>query len=696
MDCATRSTRVSRRSERIMSNVPSSSPDSSDPRDVVLELDQLEVAFRTEDGTVRAVRGLSYGLRRGETLGVVGESGSGKSVSHMALLGLLPPNARIDAQRLHLQDQDLQELDERLFRKIRGRKIAMIFQDPMTALNPFLTLGTQIGEMLRLHRGLRGRKKRQGAVQALAEVGIPDPELRVEQYPHEFSGGMRQRAMIAMMLAGDPDVLIADEPTTALDVTVQAQILDLLHELQEQRGMSIVLITHDLGVVAAYAHRVLVMYAGRIVEITDCKELFAHPQHPYTRGLLGSIPRLDQEGAVLQPIGGQPPDLSDLPPGCPFEPRCRYAEDRCKQEDPLLREIGDVAGVRATTHGVACHFDLEPFELIASSELELRQRGERESEPLLEVYDLEVQFPGRSPERPLRAVGGVSFKIHKGETLGLVGESGCGKSTTARALVGLAPVHAGSAILGGEPVFGRKGKQLLALRRRVQMVFQDPFASLDPRMTVRSILSEPLEIHRLARGKEKLLRCTELMLQVGLDPRFLNRYPHEFSGGQRQRIGIARALALDPELLLLDEPVSALDVSIQAQVLELLEELREERDLSYLFIAHDLSVVRHLCDRVAVMYLGHIVEIAPAKQLFADPKHPYTQALLSAVPVPDPVVEESRERILLPGDPPSPDRDPVGCAFAMRCPIATDKCRVETPMLEGASHQVACWERSVD
>ncbi|PIE23485.1 MAG: glutathione ABC transporter ATP-binding protein [Planctomycetota bacterium] len=654
--------------------------------EILLELDGLQVEFRTEDGVVRAVRGLSYSLRRGETLGVVGESGSGKSVSHMALLGLLPPNARIDAEQLQVQDQDLLASSESMFRKIRGRKIAMVFQDPMTALNPFLTLGTQIGEMLHLHRGLRGRKKREAAVQALAEVGIPDPELRVEQYPHEFSGGMRQRAMIAMMLAGDPEILIADEPTTALDVTVQAQILELLHGLQERRGMSIVLITHDLGVVAAYAHRVLVMYAGRIVEMAGCRELFARPSHPYTRGLLGSIPRLDQEGATLQPIGGQPPDLANLPSGCPFRERCSFVEPRCAEEDPQLREIGD-----GTPHQISCHLELPSFAL-TSSDAARRLRGV-DTAPLLELRDLKVQFPGRSPGRPIRAVDGVDFTIHQGETLGLVGESGCGKSTTARALVGLAPVQQGEARIGGEDVFGRRGKRLLALRRRVQMVFQDPFASLDPRMTVRSILSEPLEIHRLARGKDKLLRCTELMLQVGLDPRFLNRYPHEFSGGQRQRIGIARALALDPELLLLDEPVSALDVSIQAQVLELLEELRERRGLSYLFIAHDLSVVRHLCDRVAVMYLGRIVETAPAKQLFATPRHPYTQALLSAVPVPDPVVEAERKRVLLPGDPPSPDRDPAGCAFAARCPLATEQCRQETPQLEGEGQLVACWEQ---
>ncbi len=665
--------------------------------DKVLRLSNLCVSFDTEDGRVDAVRGVSYELKRGETIGVVGESGSGKSVTHMALLGLLPDSADIRADDLAVVDQDVLGMDERVMRKVRGKKIAMIFQDPMTALNPFLTLGTQIAEMHRLHGGLRGRALVNATVQSLREVGIPKPELRVEQYPHEFSGGMRQRAMIAMMLAANPEVLIADEPTTALDVTVQAQILELLAELQKSRGMSIVLITHDLGVVAGHAKRVFVMYAGRIVESGPTRELFQNPRHPYTRGLLDSLPRLDDEDRGLVPIPGQPPDLSALGEACPFAERCAHVEERCRQEEPELRDLGrphavavDEAEPWASVRRLACHLDL-PQHSVALEQSSQRARRMERAEPLLVVRDLAVQFPGK-PGMPIRAVDGVDLELRAGETLGLVGESGCGKSTTARALLGLAPVHRGTATLAGDSLLGLSGKAQVRLRARMQMVFQDPYASLDPRMTVGKILAEPLAIHGLARGREKVLRTVELMLQVGLDPKFLNRYPHEFSGGQRQRIGIARALALDPDVLLLDEPVSALDVSIQAQVLNLLEELQHERGLAYLFIAHDLSVVRHLCDRVAVMYLGRIVEIGETKQLFQSPRHPYTRALLSAVPVPDPVIEAERQRILLEGDPPSPDREPIGCAFAGRCQRRSERCGVETPLLTAGATRVACFD----
>jgi peptide/nickel transport system ATP-binding protein len=676
----------------------------------------LSVTFATHEGAVQAVRHLDFRLGQGETLGIVGESGSGKSTVALAMLGLLSRNATVTGS-ISCQGTELVGLSEDKLSQIRGGTIAFVPQDPLSSLNPAFRVGWQVSEAIWTRGKVSREAADQRAIELLELVGIPQAAQRAQSYPHEFSGGMRQRVVIAMAMANDPQVIIADEPTTALDVTIQAQVLEALKAARDQAGASLILITHDLGVVAGMADRVMVMYAGRAVETGPADEIYYSSRLPYTLGLLGSLPRLDADGSgPLRPIPGSPPSLLNLPPGCSFAVRCPLAFDRCLREDPPLRDV------TAADHQAACHrsADLEGIgiELFAptwtdtgggvAGELALSEAaasspeagldGTSADRTIIEVRDLVTHFPVRGG-RIIRhqigeahAVCGVSFDLTAGETLGLVGESGCGKSTTARTVLQLIKATSGSVLYDGTNLATKTRRELRPWRQDVQVVFQDPYASLDPRMPVGDIVAEPLRVHGRWDHRLGPKRVDELFAMVGLNPEHRNRYPHEFSGGQRQRVGIARALALGPKVMVLDEPVSALDVSIQAGVVNLLEELQDRLGLAYLFIAHDLSVIRHISDRVAVMYLGKIVEMGTRAQVYNSPSHPYTQALLSAVPVPDPAIERERTRILLTGDVPSALAPPSGCRFRTRCWKAQSICAEEEPQLvdRGQGHPVAC------
>ena len=669
----------------------------------LLEVRDLVTRFDTDDGTVHAVNGISYTLDAGESLAIVGESGSGKSVSVLSILRLIPsPPGRIESGEVRFGGRDLLTLSEHDICEVRGQEIAMVFQDPMTSLNPVLTVGTQVAEALTIHRRTRREDAWQHAAEMLSLVGIPNATERLQSYPHQFSGGQRQRIGIAMALICNPSLLIADEPTTALDVTIQAQITELVADLQRRLGMAIIWITHDLGVVAGLVERVAVMYAGRIVEMAPVRDLYVKTSHPYTLGLLESIPNLEGTAERLVPIKGAPPDLLVETPGCPFAPRCRFVVDRCREANPPLAPI-------RTSHLSACwEWETVRNEALRAARVKASARtitqdddspGKR-SDILLEVLDLKKYFPvyrGALRRRvgAVKAVDGISFGIRRGETLGLVGESGCGKSTAGETILQLTEPTDGQVIFMGHDLTTLGDNRLRKMRRHMQMIFQDPFASLNPRHTVGTIIGMGLHAHRVGGSNERRERVAELMETVGLDPAFASRYPHEFSGGQRQRIGIARALATNPILVVADEPISALDVSIQAQVVNLLEDLKDELGLTYLFIAHDLSMVRHLSDRVAVMYLGRIVELGDRNEIFERPLHPYTRALQSAVPIPNPDTEARRQRIVLEGDVPNPADPPGKCRFHPRCMHATDVCRNEVPLIrdlgsKSQPHLVAC------
>jgi peptide/nickel transport system ATP-binding protein len=662
------------------------------PARPLLDIAGLSVAFATAHGALRAVEALSYSVYPGEMVAIVGESGSGKSVSALAVMRLLPPGTSRTEGSVRFNGRELLALSEEEMRRIRGREIAMIFQEPMTSLNPVLTIGLQISEPLSIHLNLDAAAARARAIELLTLVGITDPESRLGQYPHQLSGGMRQRVMIAIGLACSPKLLIADEPTTALDVTIQAQILELMKDLSRRLGIAVVIITHNLGIVARYADRVNVMYAARLIESGKAERVFARPLHPYARGLLSAVPRLDRgRSAKLATIDGAPPNLLAPPEGCRFRPRCAFAIERCVEE-PAFAEL-------EPGHVAACHRALE-VEAIeprrAAAAGAAKAPAAANGGPIVQVSAAKKYFPVRSGllrrAKLVRAVDDVSINIQRGETLGLVGESGCGKSTLGRLVLRLDEPTGGAILFEGVNLAGLEGEALVGVRKRMQVIFQDPYSSLNPRMTVGQIIAEPIRVHRILPRKEIADRVAELLQVVGLFPYMALRYPHELSGGQRQRVGIARALAVDPRVIVCDEAVSALDVSIQGQVINLLEELQQRLGLTYLFIAHDLAVVRHISTKVAVMYLGRIVEYAPADALFADPKHPYTRALLAAAPVPDPVIERTRPRTIIKGELPSPLNPPHGCVFHPRCPMATHECKQGVPETRKVanSHFVAC------
>jgi peptide/nickel transport system ATP-binding protein len=679
----------------------------------VLAVEDLTVEFRGHPDWVRVVDDVSFEIQPGETVGLVGESGSGKTVTSLAAMGLLPRRAaRIARGSIRLDGRDLDELTAKERRGVRGRDMSMVFQEPMTSLNPAFSVGNQIAESLRVHRRLTRRQALTQAVDLLELVGVPDAGRRVKDYPHTFSGGMRQRAMIAMAVACQPRLLIADEPTTALDVTVQAQVLDLLRRLQTEFGMAMLFVTHDLGVVANACDRVVVLYAGQVVEQAGAAEFFTRPRHPYARGLLDAMPQVGNPRERLRAIPGEVPRPEAFALGCRFSPRCAYAEIRCTESPVALRRPGhaqswEVHGLITDPSGRASAERL--VRCVRQEELDLTfsVRGvsgtavDRPVAPapndLLRVSNLAKHFPVHSSVLrrvvgQVKAVDGIDLTIGAGETLGLVGESGSGKSTVARLILRLIPPSSGTIWLSGEELTSLRSAELRRTRRAIQMVFQDPYSSLNPRATIGDIVSEPLVVHEDLSSEERRGRVRELLNQVGLDPEMARRYPHEFSGGQRQRIAIARALALRPSLVVCDEPISSLDVSTQSQVINLLADLQTGLGLAYLFISHDLSIVRRISNRIAVMYLGQIVELGDAEEVYERPTHPYTEALLSAIPQPVPDPDGSTGRIVLKGDLPSPFDPPSGCRFHTRCPYAMPICTTEEPaaLTTGAGTTVRC------
>ena len=622
--------------------------------ETVLEVNDLHVSFYIAAGEVQAVRGVDFHLNKGETLAIVGESGSGKSVTTKAITKLFQKDTgRIKKGEILFLGEDLAQKSEKELIQLRGRDISMIFQDPMTSLNPTMQIGKQVMEPLIKHKKLSKAKAKQRALEILNLVGLPRAEKRFKAYPHQFSGGQRQRIVIAIALACEPKILIADEPTTALDVTMQAQILDLMKELQNKIETSIIFITHDLGVVANIADKVAVMYGGQMVETGDVNEIFYDPKHPYTWGLLSSMPDLTTSNDTdLIAIPGTPPDLLHPPIGDAFARRSRYALDIDFKEEPPWFKISPTHFVKSWLLDARAP-KVTPPSMVQKrlrtmpSNYEQPHRVISNENVLLQVKNLKQYF-NQGKHNEVKAIDNISFDVYKGETLGLVGESGCGKSTTGKAIIKLNDITDGAIEYDGKDIHQiRKRKERLKFNKKIQMIFQDPYASLNPRLKVMDIVAEGIDIHKLASSqRDRKKRVYDLLETVGLGKEHANRYPHEFSGGQRQRIGIARALAVEPEFIIADEPISALDVSIQAQVVNLLLKLQRERDITLLFIAHDLSMVKYISDRIAVMHFGKIVEIGPADDIYNYPLHDYTKSLLSAIPQPDPDVERNRQRVL--------------------------------------------------
>jgi peptide/nickel transport system ATP-binding protein len=660
----------------------------------VLDIRDLRVRINMRHSAVHPVDGVSLHIDAGETLGIVGESGCGKSMTGLSIMQLLPSGGHIASGSIEFMGRDLTPLNYAAMHEIRGNDIAMVFQDPMTSLNPTKSIGHQVAEPVRIHRGASRRQALTRAAEVLDLVGLPRPSERLDDYPHQLSGGMRQRVMIAMALACEPKLLIADEPTTALDVTIQAQILELLDRLKQRLDMSVLLITHDMGVIAGRADRVMVMYAGKVVETAATNELFEDMHHPYTRALLASIPRLEQDNKRrLYSISGLPPDLAGPPPGCRFAARCPHATDECRRQEPPL------AGP-AEDHLFACWHPVggplgppeeEPAGPTAPTSVD-------EPEALLNVTAVTKEFPVtagsvlRRPTGSVKAVSGVSFSVRRGETFGLVGESGCGKTTIGRLVTALEALDSGSIVLDGDDIATLGRKSLRTKRRDFQLVFQDPYASLDPRMRVGRILREPLAIQGIGTRAEQDEIIHRLLEEVGLPADATERYSHEFSGGQRQRIGLARALALNPKLVVADEPVSALDVSIRSQVLNLMKRLQATHGLTYIVISHDLAVVKYLADMIGVMYLGKLVEIGPSSVIYEHPLHPYTASLIEAIPLPSPELERAKTGGTVRGEIPSALDPPSGCRFRTRCPRAQDVCALEEPPLRSFApqHRAAC------
>ena len=757
----------------------------------VLEIENLSTHIKLTSSVVQAVGNVDLRIDAGETLGLVGESGCGKSMTGLSIMGLLPPGGSIVGGSIKLDGRELVGLKQEDLRRVRGNEIAMIFQDPLTSLDPTKTIGYQVAEAVRLHRGASKADALHRAVEVLSLVGLPRPKERLQDFPHQLSGGLRQRVMIAMALANEPRLLIADEPTTALDVTIQAQILALLRDLKDRLGMAMLLITHDMGVIAGHSDRVNVMYAGRVVETADVHELFNHMHHPYTQALLASIPHLDQDAnKALHAIPGLPPDLSHPPQGCRFAARCSRATDKCRAEEPSLSgktyehrfscwhpvdgplalavigESGpdaasmglvssdaeavaeaalppDKAGyapefvadvpldepaaadgegpeaVGGTTEetrevpaaqggqggqGVEAVVVASGIEVTADGRLEVTERTVEVAAangdgltPLLEITNLVKEYPITSgvlqrKVGSVKAVSGVSFSVPAGTTFGLVGESGCGKTTIGKMIVALEKPNSGAITMGGLNVSRLRGAELRHKRRDLQLMFQDPHSSLDPRMRVGAIIGEPLAVQHLGSKRAQRDRVFELLGEVGLPRNAVERYPHEFSGGQRQRIGLARALTLNPRLIVADEPVSALDVSIRAQVLNLMKRLQATHGLTYVVISHDLAVVKYMAERIGVMYLGKLVELGSGQDVYERAAHPYTAGLIATIPMPKPSLERAKKGVGIRGELPSPVNPPSGCRFRTRCPFAQDLCAAEEPVLRsfGPGHVAAC------
>jgi peptide/nickel transport system ATP-binding protein len=780
----------------------------------VLEVRDLRTEIRQRATTVKAVDGVSFSIEAGETVGLVGESGCGKTMTGSSIMRLLPMGGRIVSGSVRVEGIDVTTLPETEMCKVRGGQVAMIFQDPMTALDPTMTIGRQIAEAVELHLKMGRKEAMSQAVEALGLVGLPRPLERLGDYPHQLSGGLRQRVVIAIALACEPKVLIADEPTSSLDVTIQAQILALIDKLKERLAMAVLLITHDLGVVAGHADRTLVMYAGRIVEQADTPELFSWVRHPYTEGLLASVPAIDQDpNRPLLTIPGLPPDLGALPPGCRFAPRCRYVEDRCRVEQPVLggasprhpyacfhptssgldavatavrfsrpaayagpagataqapagattvgapatptmAEVLTAAGLTQSsagatmTHAPAVATLAEALTTAGVTQALTAARAAQVAAPVIAtgrrrsaVLDRPAPSgrrragatggllggvrrvsgagdPDIARSRPsllvmssvtkrfavgdgvsllrrhgvLEAVSDLTLDVRTGETLGLVGESGCGKTTVGQLMVNLERPTTGTIAFAGADLALLRGRRLRQARADLQLMFQDSSASLDPRMRVGPLIREPLVIQHRGSASEQRHRTLELLDEVGLNHNAVERFPHEFSGGQRQRVGLARALALNPRLIVADEPVSALDVSVRSQILNLMKRLQHDYALTYVIISHDLSVVRYMADRVGVMYLGQLVEIGDAADIYERAAHPYTAGLLASVPVPNPEIEREKRGPAIVGELPSPLNPPSGCRFRTRCPRAQPVCAVETPALVsfGGEHRAAC------
>jgi peptide/nickel transport system ATP-binding protein len=747
----------------------------------VLEIQDLSTHIKLTSSVVQAVGNVDMTIDAGETLGVVGESGCGKSMTGLSIMGLLPPGGSIVGGSVKLDGRELVGLKQEELRLVRGNDIAMIFQDPLTSLDPTKTIGYQVAEPVRLHRGASKAEAMHRAVEVLTLVGLPRPKERLEDYPHQLSGGLRQRVMIAMALANEPKLLIADEPTTALDVTIQAQILSLLRDLKERLGMAMLLITHDMGVIAGHADRVNVMYAGRVVETAEVRQLFNEMHHPYTQALLASIPQLDQDAnKALHAIPGLPPDLSHPPQGCRFAARCSRATDKCRTDEPslsgktyehrfscwhpvdgplALAVIGQ-GGPDAASTGLATSdaesaaeaaavdeagiladaplADAPPTEtplaetvggegpeavaktegtqeaeaIVVAAGLEVTADGRIEvtertveaavangdgAAPLLQITNLVKEFPITSgmlqrKVGSVKAVSDVSFSVPAGTTFGLVGESGCGKTTIGKVIVALEKPNSGAVTLGGVNVSKLRGTELRRRRRDLQLMFQDPQSSLDPRMRVGAIIGEPLAVQHLGSRRAQRDRVFELLGEVGLPRNAVERYPHEFSGGQRQRIGLARALTLNPRLIVADEPVSALDVSIRAQVLNLMKRLQASHGLTYVVISHDLAVVKYMAERIGVMYLGKLVELGSGQDIYERAAHPYTAGLIATIPVPKPSLERAKKGAAIRGELPSPVNPPSGCRFRTRCQFAQEICAAEEPQLRsfGPGHVAAC------
>ena len=674
----------------------------------ILEVTDLRTQFTLRTGNVVAVDGVSLSVGEGESLGIVGESGCGKTTLGLSIMRLLPGNGRIASGRVQLGGRDLAALDEREMRAVRGNEVALIPQNPMTSLNPTKTIGWQLVEAVRLHRDVSTRQARQRAFDVLTLVEMPRPAERVDQYPHELSGGLRQRVMIAMALACEPKLLIADEPTTALDVTIQAQILDLIDGLRQRLRMAVILITHDMGVIAGRTDNVAVMYAGKVVERTKTETLFTRMRHPYSDVLLASVPKTGPNQADrLVSIPGLPPDLSMVHTNCRFHPRCTYATDRCRDEEPPLTPVTGDEAYRTGAHEFACfhpvnveHRPLADQTAPRDEEAAARRAAELDGRPeMLGIEHLVKEFPVmkggvfRRQVGTVKAVSDVSFSIRTGEAFGLVGESGCGKTTVGSLAVALQKANSGKLRIEGRDVRELNPGDLRRLRADVQLMFQDPYSSLNPRMRVGAIVGEPLRVHERGSPAEQRARVYQLLDEVGLSPAAIDRYPHEFSGGQRQRIGLARALALNPKLIVADEPVSALDVSIQAQILNLMKDLQARHHLTFVLISHDLAVVRYMVDTIGVMYLGKLVELGPAHEVYEHPAHPYTRGLLDSVPEPDPVAARQKLAVAaVRGELPSAVHPPSGCRFRTRCPRAEERCALEEPPLVsfGTGHVAAC------